>query len=136
VAFTPQEKEKIRYHSGYLNAQPAASIQLGVPRPVQTLFLIEDAMDRLLPNGSEDRVRKIICILDGIEDRMIAAQGRLAVKKVEEIEMRPDEPDALEEEYTRWAQRMVDIFGVPLYPLSPRFANAGGVKAGSIPVRR
>jgi hypothetical protein len=67
---------------------------------------------------------------------MIAAQGRLAVKKVEEIEMRPDEPDALEEEYTRWAQRMVDIFGVPLYPLSPRFANAGGVKAGSIPVRR
>jgi hypothetical protein len=51
VAFTPQEKEKIRYHSGYLNAQPAASIQLGVPRPVQTLFLIEDAMDRLLPTA-------------------------------------------------------------------------------------
>src|SRR5690348_18082117 len=45
------------YHMGYLQVSPAASITYGIPAPIQTMFLVEAAMDRLLVNA-EDRVRK------------------------------------------------------------------------------
>ena len=45
MALTPQERERVRYHLGYLNTSLAGSIQYGLPRPMQTLFVVEQAMD-------------------------------------------------------------------------------------------
>lgn len=136
--FDAGEKERIRYHMGYLQVAPAASITYGIPAPIQTLFLVEAAMDRVIPSA-EDRVRKIVTVLDEIECRMTGALDYLAVEQVDSITIRKDQIDKLEDEYCRWAARLADTLGAPLYPGAARFQRLFGVggpnQAGSIPVR-
>ena len=137
---TEEEKARVRHHTGYPEVQPAASIQFGVPRPVQTAFLLESAMGLLLITAVP-RVREILQILDDLEQKIIDAQCYLVADKLGEISLAGAGGDSqnrlatdrLEGEYVRWAQRLVDIFGVPLYPGSARFSN-GGRKFGNIRV--
>lgn len=135
MPLTLSEKERVRYHLGYTNVQPAASIQFGIPRPIQTMFLVDSAMSNLLEE-SVDRVRKILNVMDRIED--VLAEGaieRLAAIRLDEMELREDEPDKLDKEYQRWGKRLADLLGAPIYPYSARYQSMlGGV--GSIPVRR
>lgn len=129
-------KERVRYHMGYLNTQPAASISFGVPVPLQTLFLLESAMNDLINSAAEDRVRRLVTILDNIECKMVEWQEYLSVSSVDDIKIRPDNIDQLEHEYCRWAARLSDELGAPLYPGSQKFASLFMTgKAGSIPVR-
>jgi len=134
VALNDSEKERVRYHLGYIEVQPAASIQLGIPRPIQTVFLVEQAMNNVI-GAAEDRVRRILGVMDGIEDQLVDAQPRLAAEKLDELTIRKDETDALDREYVRWGSRLADILGVPIYPYSARYRNVMGSGAGSIPVR-
>lgn len=133
MAFTDDEKQRIRYHLGYPSVQSAASLSFGMVKPLQTLFLVESAMTLILP-VAEDKARSILNILDGIECRLVDAQDRLAAKSVDSLTMRPDETAALEGEYLRWANRLADVMGVPLYAYSLRFKRQGQSYAGSIPV--
>lgn len=136
--FTANEKEQIRYHMGYLQVGPAASISYGIPAPIQTLFLLESAMDRLINTAAEDRVRRLITVLDQIECRELDALDRLKVDQVDNVTIRKTETDELEKEYCRWASKLADTLGAPLYPGSTKFRwlFGGGVgQAGSIPVR-
>lgn len=120
---------------GYLSVAPAASITFGLPAPIQSLFLVELAMNNLLPEG-EDRIRRLIALLDQIECQMIEGQAYLVANKVDELEIRQDNIDKLEDEYSRWASRLADQLGAPLYPGSTKFRKLfRDVGAGNIPVR-
>lgn len=134
MAFTDEEKQRIRYHLGYPSVQPAAALTYGMPKPLQTLFLVESAMNLILP-VAEDKVRSLLTTLDTIECRLQDAQTRMAATSVDNLTMRKDETDALEGEYRRWANRLADLMGVPLYAYSLRFHRGGVSFAGSIPVR-
>lgn len=135
MALTDEEKQRVRYFLGYPSVTPAVGITFGVPRPIQTLFLVELAMNNLL-SVAEDKVRSILNIMDGIECRLVDAQERLAAKSLDNLTMRADETDALEAEYYRWGGRLADTLGVPFYAYSNRYKRHGGrVFAGSIPVR-
>jgi hypothetical protein len=130
--FTEAEKERIRYHLGYGSADPAAAISFGLPALIQPLFIVEKAMD-LLPQPAEERVRKLLAVMDGIECRLVAAQDRLAAIRLGDLELRENEPDKLEREYYRWARRLAETLRVPLYPYAARFSGGmGGV--GNVPV--
>lgn len=133
--FTAAERERIRYHLGYMNTTQAASISLGIVRPVQTMWLVESAMDLITLEG-EPRVRKLINQLECIEEQMFCATPKLAVVKTGDTELRQDEIDALEREYKRWAQRLADQLGVPLYYWSSKFKNNAGPGISNIPVTR
>lgn len=134
MSFDDSEKERIRYHCGYLNVQPASSISFGIPIPIQTLFLIEQAINNALPSA-EDRIRKLIKVLDDIECKMIDAQDFLVVDGVDDIRIRKDHIDQLEHEYCRWASRLSDELGAPLYPGAAKFRSLFMTGVGSIPVR-
>ena len=133
MPLNPSEKERTRYALGYPETAPAASLQMGIPRPIQTAFLLEAAMDYLIEPAC-NRVRQILNILDGIETKMVDAQDRLAAVALGGLKLRENEPDMLELEYHRWAGRLADIFGVPLYPFSTKNRSAGN-GAANIPVR-
>ena len=60
-------------------------------------------------------------MLDGIECRLVDALDRLAATRLDGLELRPDETERLEGEYARWAARLANQLGVPLYPYAPRF---------------
>jgi hypothetical protein len=135
MALSQPEIERCRYHLGYPEVQPAASIQFGIPRPIQTAFLFESAVTLLVPYA-EDRVRRYINIMDGIETKLIAGQDRLAADKLDDLTLRSDELERLEDEYRRWGYRLADILGVPVYAYSMRYRTVGGPgRAGSIPTR-
>jgi len=135
LAFTPEEKEQIRYHLGYLNQTAASSLAFGQPVPLQTLFILDSAMDRVLNGAAEDRIRSMIGVLDRIECTMIEAIDRLAAKTLDGgITLNGEEINKLEFEYYRWAGRIANQMGVPLYPYATKFQLARGMMAGSIPV--
>jgi len=143
---TEGEKERIRYHLGYMETsfggnQAAASIQFGIPRPAQTLFLVESAIQELLTNlYAVERVRFILQNMDNIEQQIASASCMLAAEQLGEMKLRGAKSgetftDLLEREYVRWGYRLADVLGVPVYPFSRRYASASfGVKAGNIRV--
>ncbi len=127
MALTDAEREQVRYHLGYLNVETAASLTFGIPRPVQTLFLVESAMDNILA-VAEPRVRSMLCKLERIETRLEQTWDVTEAAAVGELRLRTGKAgetthDLLEREYVRWAKRLADQLGVPLYPFSSRFTR-------------
>lgn len=123
------EKERTRYHLGYMETSFAASMQLGIPRPVQTVFLLESAMNLIADAHAVARVRSILEQLDKIEQQLKDATCSLIAESIGDLKLRESYPDRLEKEYVRWAKRLADIFGVPLYAYSDRFRKAGAGKS-------
>jgi hypothetical protein len=128
TVFSLEEKNRIRYHLGYLVTSAVVNIQLGFPAASQTLFLLEAAMDRV-PVSAAFVVRNLLAICETTENRLLEAQKRMAAEVLDEITLRADECQALENEHTRWASRLADLFGVPLNPYSYRYA--GGNVSGN-----
>jgi hypothetical protein len=75
---------------------------------------------------AEDTVRKHISVMDGIEGNLVDAQSRLKVSSVGEISIRANECDALRKEYKFWANKLANILGCPIHPLS-WIAGQGGI---------
>ena len=128
---TDAEKERIRYHLGYMETSFAASLQFGIPRPAQTIFLLEQAMSLLVNPDAIDRVRRVLFTLDDIEEKLRSATCILVAEKLGDITLRGADKgktytDLLEREYVRWAKRLADILGVPLYAYSDRFKGQTG----------
>ena len=134
MALTEEERQKVRYHLGYMSVTAAVQITYGVAKPAQTLFLVELAMNNLMP-VAVDKVRQIVGILDGIECRLVDAQERLAASAIEQLKMRADETDALEREYYRWGGRLADLLGVPFYAYSNRYKQGGRTVVSNVTVR-
>jgi len=128
------EKERVRYHLGYPQQTALASIQLGIPRPLQTAFLVEQAMSLLL-EAALPRVRSMLKIMDDIEAKLVDAQDRLAAIQLADLKLREDEPSQLEREYVRWGMRLADVVGAPIYAYSTRYRAASTAGAGNVPVR-
>lgn len=124
MALTLEEQAKVRHHLGYPNVNPATMLQFGIPAPQQTLFLVESAMTRLLPDG-ENIVRRYVKVLDDIETKLVESQDRLAATQLDSLRLNAQEADLLEREYNRWANRLANVLAVPLYPFAQRFHTQG-----------
>lgn len=144
---TEGEKERIRYHLGYMETsfggnQAAASLSFGIPRPLQTMFLVEDAIQNLLTNlFAVERVRSVLQTMDNFELQLAAAVCMLAAESLGELKLRGSKPgetitDLIEREYVRWGWRLADILGCPPYPYSKRYQRGmyGGPTVGNIRV--
>lgn len=130
---TDAEKERVRYHLGYLASGFAPSLAFGLPRPQQTVFMLENAMSGLVNPDACDRVRRILLTLDTVENKMLCAIDQLAASQLGEIKLRDNYPDLLEKEYRRWSDRLADILGVPKYAFSQRTMRGGG-PGSNIPI--
>ncbi len=131
MAFSVQEKEQIRYHLGYLNVSAAASLQFGLPAPVQMLFIVESAMDKVLLEG-ENRVRTMVSRLENIECQMDEGREFLVANRLGDMEIRKEHIDQLENEYFRWANRLAGQLGVPLYLYAEKFRAPRSQRGGMI----
>lgn len=125
MALSAEERAKVRYHLGYLNTSAGAAISLGVPSANQTGFILESAMNTILPE-SEFLVRRAVAELDCIEGQLSEARTRLSTQKVDEIVFRGDETDQLESQYDYWSKTLADIFGVPINPFSKKHQRLAG----------
>jgi hypothetical protein len=130
-ALSDRDKERVRYSLGYMEIASAASIQLGIPRPMQTIFLLESAMNMLVDANA---VRRVVCILDTLDEmESLLRKGvkTLVASQLGTLQLHPLKDrgilytDSIEREFVRWAKRLADIFGVMPYPYSERFRRTG-----------
>jgi len=123
MPLTEQEKIKCRHHLGFLNVAEASTFVLGTPAAVETQFVIEGAMNRVL-EAALPELRRQLQILDSIEEQMVADHELLAVEKIGEITLRKDEQEALVRVYDRWRESLANLLGV--YP-NPWDKRGGGI---------
>ena len=131
MSFSEEEKVRIRHHLGYLNVAQAQTFSLGTPAGVETQFLVEGAMNKVLP-AAESMARQMIANCDAVEAQLTENQDLLAVKKVDEIDVREDEMEQLLKRYHYWRNGLANILGIYPNPFDKRFSAAGG---GGINVR-
>lgn len=137
MAISDADKERARYHLGYMTVVVASSYAFGVPQATEVQWMFEDAIGRVM-SASEPRVRSILDKLDEIEETLFCASKDLFAKRAGDLESNLDQPDMVEKEYMRWACRLADMLGVMPYPYSARFGRLSGRggKAGNLSVRR
>lgn len=131
---TDEEKQAVRRYLGYLGVGTAETIALGIPAASQPLFIVEGAMNRLLPAAEPD-VREFLnelkCIDDQIKD---ARRRRTRVAQVADIKFRgAEELDILYDEYDTWAARLSDVLGAPINPHSELHKRVCGTITVNVP---
>src|SRR5580693_6853341 len=91
MAFTPEEKGKIRRHMGYAGVAAAPLFVLGNPAAMEPNFLLESAMDALINTSVEIVRTKFLPKLDSLADMIFDNADGDAVKSVGDIEINPDD---------------------------------------------
>jgi hypothetical protein len=124
MALTEHEKAMVRHHLGYPEVSAISTFQLGVPMAIEPSFMIEGAMNRLRPEA-EDITRMKLATLTRIEAQMVDDLELLAVAKVEEIELRRDEQQALRQSYDYWVDSLANDFRVLRNPFDYRLSSGG-----------
>ena len=135
-----ENRERARYHMGYMDVVQASSFAFAIPQATQPQFLFESAIQRVQP-WAEARVIKLLDTMDAIECKMMAAAGDLFARRAGDLEFNLEQPTDLEREYVRWGCRLGDILGVMPYPWSEKYrilsnGGLGGGKSGNASVRR
>jgi len=115
MPLTEQERVSLRHHMGFVNVSEVQTFVLGVPAALETQYLIEGSMNRVLESALP-QLRKLIAVLDGIENQKLENLELLAVTKVGEIEIRPDEQDALDKQYDFWRGKVANLLGIIVNP--------------------
>jgi len=132
MPLTLEEKMKCRYFLGYPNTTAAASLQYGMVRSQDYSFLIDLAMANIRPEA-EVLVRGHLQTLEAIECVMRGdAIDRMAAARIGNLQLNHLEQDQLENEVRRWAMRLAECLGTPVYPYSSKFKAMGRGQVGSI----
>ena len=136
-ALTDWDKGRCRRHLGYLGLSEAAGVAFGLPVPLQTMFILEDAMNRLLNTQAVEYAHKLLDRLDSLEDLSFEAAKTGLVAVAGKLTLHPQNrlgTDNIDHEYRKQADRLADHLCVPKYPFSTRTRRSG--PGGMIPVRR
>lgn len=131
-ALSEQEKVWIRHYCGYLNVQEAQTFVLGTPASVETQFIIEGAMNRVLSEALP-LIRRIMTVLDQIEQQMIQNLELLQITQIDTIRVNSTGPDKeqaqLKKQYLYWLGALCNALGIAQNPFDKRFSQSsiGGI---------
>lgn len=120
-----EELNRVRYHLGYPLVTPSAAITFNLPFSLPASFLHEFGAKHLAGVFAEKAVRDIIQKMDIIDERIFESTERMSVKKVDEIELNPDEEEKLLAAYVNWGYKLANALGGYPNPYSERYAAAG-----------
>ena len=134
MAVTEESKVRARHHLGYLGVNEASTFVLGVPAAVQTQFVIEGALNRLLPQ-SEPLFYKLLDRLDAVELLIEENTDVLIAEKVDEIGIDPEEMKKMVKRYLYWRAGLGNLLGAPPNPFDMRFDGmTSGGGSGPMPL--
>jgi hypothetical protein len=105
------DKVRCRHHTGYLNVEAAQTFALGVPAPVQTQFMIEGAMNRILPQALPKFLEQLDR-LDCIECEVFGSIDLASITSISEIVVRPDRLKELSRYYKIAQQGLTNMLGI------------------------
>ena len=113
------EKSRVRHHLGYPNVEAVSTFYLGVPAAMQTTFMIEGAMVRVLPEAV-DLVRTLMARMDSIENQVFCGSDLADVEELGEIKVAADRVAKLAEYYKLAQHELSNLFGVVPNPWDQR----------------
>lgn len=126
MAFTQEEKSRIRAHLGYPNVGSATALALGVPAAGHPMFLLESQMNKVLAEA-EPRVREVLCECDQVQAQLKQARGRLGVEIAANTRFRPrEELEDLHDLYVYWTDELADILAAQKNPYSQKHQGMYG----------
>ena len=121
---TPEEKVKVRHHLGYLNVASVYTFVLGIPAAVQTQFTVEGAFNLILQDALPE-MRRILRILDRIEELDVESLEDLEVEQIGDITIDTRFMAKRWEQYERWRRALANLFGIAPNPFDQRLAGHG-----------
>ena len=104
---------------GYLNVEASQTFVLGIPAAVQTQFVIEGAMNRILPQAVGIFV-DYLDRMDCIECELYGGVDLASVSVIAEIQVRPDRRKELAGYYKIAQQGLANMLGIPPNPFDQR----------------
>ena len=110
MPLTDTEKHSIEYHLGFVQDQQVL-VMSGNLTWHQVISMLRANIDRT----TEDkvyRVREALCECQKVQDQLKAVRERFGVKKVGDTELDNREAiELLDNEYTRWTDKLADMYG-------------------------
>lgn len=83
---TDEEKARARHHLGYHAVESVATFALGVPAAMQTTFMVEGALDRIMTTpGSVEKFRQLLERLDCVENEVFCGIDLASVDVLDTI---------------------------------------------------
>ena|SRR3990167_6965767 len=125
MPLTQQERVRIRMHLGYLNVSAVSTFVLGTPAAVETQFIIEGAMDRVLLEA-EGLVRELLGICDTVLAQKVEGLEAMQVDSIGDIAVRKNHQVQLDGEYDKWRGKLADALGVFVNPFE-KWSGGGGI---------
>ena len=125
MGLTKEEKVRVRGHMGYGAFTSASTFFLGTPAAVETSFIIEPAMDRILPEA-EPYVRELIVRLDAVLNQIAETNENVQVTSLGEIDLNDKHDSKMWDRYLFWQGKLADALGVPPNPYTKTQGTIGG----------
>lgn len=116
---TEEERVRIRAHLGYMNVSEASTFVLGTPAGVETAYLVEPAINRVLLSAVP-RLRKILLALDSILDEMLDNVPTLIAGKVGSIDIDDHAMKKMQGQYVHWQGELANMLGITVNPWDKR----------------
>lgn len=131
---TQEEMVKCRHHLGYPNVGEVQTFAFGVPAAMQTTFMIEGAMVRVLPNA-EAMLRDLLAKLDKDECRADELLDIVEFESIEQTKYRDNALQKVAQHYLRHQQSLSNLLGIVPNPWDQREWVASGSGNINVPVQ-
>lgn len=123
MAFTDDEKVRIRHHLGYLNVAQGSTFVLGVPAALEPQFIIEIAMNKVLP-AAEGLVRRLLANCDAAEEQIAENTQNVAATQVDEIALNDKEFEQIVKRLNYWRGGLANALAIYQNPFDKRGATS------------
>lgn len=132
VQISPEDRMRARKHLGYTNVSQVATFQLGIPAAIQTQYMIEGALDKLLPEALPE-FASLLSKLDAVEESIEETMEDLEASTFGAIKLRDDHYEKLIQRYKYWRAALANLLAVMPNPYDFRFNGAlGDAPSGGI----
>lgn len=131
---TTAERTRVKHFLGFASWEALAqSLQLGFPSVSQPEFMVDRAFTLISPDA-RDTVRTDLCECEDIERRLHGARDRYRAKKLDKLELNPEERLMLIQDMEYWTTRLADDLGVVRNPYSQAAWSGlgGGINANVV----
>lgn len=130
---TEEEIVKCRHHLGYPNVASVQTYALGIPAAMQTTFMIEGALVRVL-TSAEGRLRDLLDKLDRAECKVEEILETIIISKAEDVEYNQNALGQNAKIYRLWQQSVANLLGIVPNPYDQRDWLMSGGGFVNVPV--
>ncbi len=127
MALTQDEMVSSRHHLGYPNVGEVQTFAFGIPAAMQTTFMIEGAMVRILPQA-EARFRYLLSKLDQTECKIDDVLDSADMSEAEDVKFRDNALAKVAQVYKVYQQSLANLMGIVPNPYDQReWLQGGGI---------